>query len=317
MIDKIKGSIFGVIVGDALGVPVEAVPRETIALNPVKDMKGFGSFNLPPGSWSDDSSMTLCITETLIDGYDIDMIAASFLSWMYTARWTPYGKVFGTGRATATAMRSLWKEFAAEKSGNSDEASNGNGSLMRTIPLLWYVLNKDLDARYEIVKAVSSITHAHIRSVLSCFYYLEYARQLYLGLTPIEALKQTNNLFLKKTTQLKISLDELTHFSRLLMENDFDKIPAKDIKSSAYVIDTLEASIWCLMTTNTYKDAVLKAVNLGRDSDTTGAVTGGLAGIVYGLKGIPNVWINKLARIDVLEQLVNDFCKKYSKNKIK
>jgi len=297
-------------VGDALGVPVEGKSRERLILKPIKDMVGFGSFNLPPGSWSDDSSMTLCLTESLVNGYDLDMIAANFLSWMYTAHWTPHGKAFGTGRAITSSLQFLQKDFSPKTSGNSDEASNGNGSLMRTIPLLWHIFNMDLDSRYEIVKAVSSITHSHIRSVLACFYYLEYAKQLTTGISPIKALRFTINIFRTKTSQLGICEEELKHFSRLLTQ-DFDNIPVENIHSSGYVIDTLEASIWCLLNTGTFKEAVLRAVNLGGDSDTTAAVTGGLAGIVYDVRSIPTYWLSQVAKIEDIQSLVYKFSKKY------
>jgi ADP-ribosylglycohydrolase len=183
---------------------------------------------------------------------------------------------------------------------------------MRTIPLLWYIKDKESDIRYEITKEVSSITHANIVSILSCFYYLEYARQLSKGISVYGAIETTNNIFFNKATQKDIDTEHLKHFARFLMEG-FDKIPEEEINSSGYVIDTLEASIWCLLNTNNYKDAVLKAVNLGEDTDTTAAVTGGLAGVVYGLEGIPEEWLKQIARLNDIEQLVNSFNDKYSK----
>lgn len=307
---RIRGALLGVVVGDALGVPVEFMTREEIASDPVESMRGFGTFNLPPGSWSDDSSMTLCLTEALVGGYDLNKIASNFLAWMYEAKWTPYGKVFDIGNATAMAMQMLKRGFSPEKSGSVEISNNGNGSLMRTIPLLWEIIDKDIDTRYQITKEVSSITHAHIRSVLSCFYYLEFARGLYKGLTIDESWVFANNSFLDKVNREKIKVSEARNFARFLMD-DFVNIPRDEINSMGYVMHTIEASIWCLMTTDNYKDAVLKAVNLGGDTDTTAAVTGGLAGLAYGLEGIPEVWVNQLARLEDINKLVDQFCEKY------
>jgi len=310
MSGKIKGALLGLIVGDALGVPVEFVDRTGLDKSPVEDMIGFGTFNLPPGSWSDDSSMTLCLTEALVYGYDLNRIAENFVSWMDKAKWTPHGKVFDIGMATAMAVGLLKRGFSAEKSGSSEEGCNGNGSLMRTIPLLWYIKDMDVDARFKIVKEVSSITHAHIRSVLSCFFYLEFARCLYKGLSIKVALGEAIEAFLDKVKREDIKLVELHGFARILMD-DFDKLPKEEIESSGYVIHTLEASLWCLMTTDNYKDAVLKAVNLGGDTDTTAAVTGALAGLIYGIEGIPDSWLNQIARLEDIEQLIDQFCEKY------
>jgi ADP-ribosylglycohydrolase len=234
------------------------------------------------------------------------------MSWIYDAKWTPFGKVFDVGNTTAMAMQMLKRGFSPDRSGSTESACNGNGSLMRTIPLLWYIKDKESDIRYEITKEVSSITHANIVSILSCFYYLEYARQLSKGISVYGAIETTNNIFFNKATQKDIDTEHLKHFARFLMEG-FDKIPEEEINSSGYVIDTLEASIWCLLNTNNYKDAVLKAVNLGEDTDTTAAVTGGLAGVVYGLEGIPEEWLKQIARLNDIEQLVNSFNDKYSK----
>lgn len=302
--DHIRAAIFGLSVGDAIGVPVEFRSREEIRKNPVVDMKGFGTHNQRPGTWSDDSSLAFCLAESLSDGYDIESIGKSFAAWCFEGKWTPYGKVFDIGISTKDAMMRIYRGEPAATAGNFDEYSNGNGSLMRIIPLLFYIFDLEIEKRLEITKEVSSITHGHIRSKLACFYYLEFARNLIILKDKFKAYSTTNKDFKFLLHAMGIIPAEQAHFERLLSER-IHLMDENSIHSSGYVIHTLEASIWCLLITDNYKDAVLKAVNLGDDTDTTGAVTGGIAGLLYGVKSIPQAWYDKLARIKDIEALCN------------
>lgn len=299
---KIKSALFGVAIGDALGVPVEFKSRETIRENPVTDMIGYGTYNLPAGTWSDDSSLTFCLAEALTQDFDLNVIGQNFVKWYHENYWTPHGHVFDIGIATRQAISRLAKGEKPELAGGFDETDNGNGSLMRILPLLFYILDKPINERYDITKKVSSITHGHIRSVIACFYYLEFARQIIKGKDKFEIYKKVQTEISNHLTSLSINPTEITNFDRLLI-GDIHKHDESEIQSSGYVLHTLEASIWCLLTTNNYKEAVLKAVNLGNDTDTTGAVTGGLAGLIYGFENIPKNWIEQIARKDDIENL--------------
>jgi ADP-ribosyl-[dinitrogen reductase] hydrolase len=172
--DKIFGGIFGLIVGDALGVPVEFVPREVLKKNPVTDMIGYGTYNQPPGTWSDDSSLTLCLVDSLCNGFNLNDIAKKFIKWYEEAYWTPFGEVFDVGNTTRIAINNLIYGIPPEKAGPSDEKSNGNGSLMRILPISFYVKNLDLDEQFDIPHKVSSITHGHPRSLIACGYYVQF-----------------------------------------------------------------------------------------------------------------------------------------------
>jgi ADP-ribosylglycohydrolase len=300
--DKIKSVLFGVAIGDALGVPVEFNSRQTISKNPVTDMIGYGTYNLPPGTFSDDSSLTFCLAEALTNDFDLNAIGQNFVKWCYNNYWTPRGNVFDIGIATRQAIDRLAKGERPDLAGGFDVSSNGNGSLMRISPLLFYLLDKPINERYEITKQVSSITHGHIRSVIACFYYLEFSRQLFAKKDKFEIYKNLQTEITTHLTSLSINPTELALFDRLL-KKDIHELTEENIFSSGYVLHTLEASIWCLLTTDNYKDAVLKAVNLGEDTDTTGAVTGGLAGPLYGLDNIPENWIKQIAKHDDIEEL--------------
>ncbi len=302
--DPIKAALFGLSVGDALGVPVEFREREGLRNRPVTDMMGYGTHNQPPGTWSDDSSLAFCLAEALATGFDLSLIASNFMDWRYKNFWTPHGVVFDIGISTQEAIYRLKQGVTPILAGGFYEDENGNGSLMRILPLLFYHKDKTIDERFELTKAVSSITHGHMRSVVACFYYLEFARMILLQKDKLEiyrSLQETLPAFLK---EMHIHPNEIIKFKRLLQE-DIYFMGESSIHSSGYVLHTLEASIWCILTTDNYSDAVLKAVNLGSDTDTTGAVTGGLAGLIYGLEGIPSKWIDQLARrrdIDALAE---------------
>lgn len=298
----IQPALFGLAVGDALGVPVEFTSRSSLKRNPVTGMREFGKYKQPAGTWSDDSSLAFCLAEALTEGFDLGRIANNFVKWESKGYWAARGEVFDVGIATSKAINRLKRGIAPELAGGTDEDSNGNGSLMRILPLLFYIRKMPLKERFELTRLVSSITHGHIRSVIACFYYLEYAKHLIDNQNKYEVYSILRKEFPENIKELGVDIDELAHFDRLLAENIWH-LKEQEISSGGYVIDTLEASLWCLLTTRSYSEAVLKAVNLGEDTDTTAAVTGGLAGLLYGYDEIPKEWIDVLARKDDIDDL--------------
>lgn len=291
--DKPLALIMGLAVGDALGVPVEFMQRGTFH---VTGMQGYGTHHQPPGTWSDDTSLTLALADNLLAGGNrpnLECIAWGFIEWYDKAAYTPYGKVFDVGNATAEAIGRLKKGVAPEKAGGSGVRDNGNGSLMRIAPLTFYMSGiRKAEERFRIVREVSSLTHAHEWSVAACYIYVEMLNKLRMGRTRKVAYAELREDFARGVRF--ISKGTLARFGRIL-ENDISLLPEEDIRSSGFVIDTLEAAFWSFLTTDTYRDAVLKAVNLGEDTDTTGAVTGAMAGLAYGLDAIPQEWRDQLA----------------------
>lgn len=297
MKNNLQTILIGTAVGDALGVPVEFQPRGYLKANPVTDMREYGTHEQPKGTWSDDTSLMLCLAESMREGLDIHNLAQKFIAWKNDNLWTPHGWVFDIGAGTRVAIERLEDGIAPELAGGFDERDNGNGSLMRILPLVLHIKDLDIEERYEWTKKISSITHAHFRSVMACFYYLEFAKKIIEGKDKFRAYNELQSELTQYFEQRKINPIEINKFHRLL-NDDISKVEEDNIKSSGYVMDTLEASIWCILTTNNYKDAVLKSVNLGHDTDTTGAVTGGLAALIYGMNTIPKEWINTLVRKD-------------------
>ncbi|MFH6986199.1 O-acetyl-ADP-ribose deacetylase [Flavobacterium collinsii] len=305
---KIKSGLFGVAVGDALGVPVEFYCRSDLKENPVSEMIGFGTHHQPAGTWSDDSSLAFCLAESLCNDYDLSDIARNFVKWYNTELWTPHGKVFDIGIATRNAIHNIGKGHEPELCGGFEEKDNGNGSLMRILPLAFYLKNeKDIEVIYKKVKEVSSITHAHFRSGFACFIYVVYCLELLKANDKREAYRRMQDVVADFLREKKFNPLELQLFDRIL-KNNIAEYPENEIHSSGYVLHSLEASLWCFLNWSSYEKTVLKAVNLGGDTDTTAAITGGLAGIYYGIDNIPQKWILGVAR----KNDIDDLCERLS-----
>ncbi|KFF28336.1 ADP-ribosylglycohydrolase family protein [Chryseobacterium vrystaatense] len=303
MENAVKAGIFGVCIGDALGVPVEFKNREDLRKNPVTGYLEYMSWNQPKGTWSDDSSLTLCIADVLTKGYDLEKIGQSFVKWNKYGHWTAYGRLFDIGGTTRHSIARLIKGESARFSGNIFEEDNGNGSLMRTLPLAFYLKDEgNIEKLYQMVKEVSAITHGHFRSVFACFMYIVFAIELIKGKSKKESYVYMQKMAFEYSVNQDFNPCEIELFHRVL-KNDISAYPEEEIKSGGYVLHSLEASLWCFLNSETYAEAVLKAVNLGGDTDTTGAITGGIAGIYYGFENIPEEWISGLVRKEDIEVL--------------
>ncbi|MEH2362921.1 ADP-ribosylglycohydrolase family protein [Nostoc sp.] len=291
---KTLSGLMGLCVGDALGVPVEFTSRAERVKSPVTTMLGYGTWKQPPGTWSDDSSLSFCLAECLCRGYSLDAIANSFWRWYKEAYWTPRGDVFDIGQTTHTAIMRLKQGVVPHQAGGKVENSNGNGSLMRILPMAYCHRNLTLGELLARVHDVSAITHAHARSQMACGIYISIAVALLEGAdlqtAYLQGLQDIQTIY-----SVREFLLEKPHFGRVF-SGEIAKLPVEEINSGGYVIDTLESSLWCLLNSSSYSEAVLKAVNLGGDTDTTAAVTGGLAGIYYGVENIPQKWMNQIAR---------------------
>ena len=309
MKDLTKAIVYGTAVGDALGVPVEFVKREILKMVPVTGMREFGSHNQPAGTWSDDTSLLLAIVDGMSKGCDIDKIADNFILWFYHGGFTAHNEVFDCGGTTYDSLKRLMTGHKpVTDCGCKSVDCQGNGSLMRTLGLVPFVKDLPIEERFRIVSDVSSLTHATFNCSFACFFLVEYALtilelkgKINYGMTQLTALILTQDKIKDFIKANNISQEELGSFARVL--GPLEKLTEDDIVSSGYVIATLEASIWSLITTTSYREAVLKAVNLGKDTDTTGAVTGGLAGILYGIESIPAEWIEAIANKSLLDSI--------------
>lgn len=294
---KIISGLLGLVVADAVGVPYEF--KERGAFN-ATDMTGYGTYNMPVGTWSDDSSMTIATVDSLVMNkgkIDTRSIMNGFCEWFFGGLYTPYGTVFDVGNTTRVAIQRFERNrhygINPEICGGVSIADNGNGSLMRILPLAF------VKCGFSDVVKVSSLTHGHKISVDACCIYISIANRLIIGQTKEQAIKDALDDY-------QYAIVPAKELERLLK---VETLSIDDIKSTGYVVDTLEAALWCLTTTDNYKDCVLKAVNLGGDTDTIAAVAGGLAGILYADtdKGIPPEWIEQLAKKDEIISLFESF----------
>ncbi|MCR5889881.1 ADP-ribosylglycohydrolase family protein [Hymenobacter sp. J193] len=299
---QIRAALLGLAVGDALGVPVEFQSRAARRQDPVVAMRAYGTHNQPAGTWSDDASLTFCLAEAIADGYTVGKLAENCCRWYYKNLWTPHGSVFDIGITTREAIQRLKADDDLILAGRTDEWSNGNGSLMRILPLAFYQPAASLASRFQLISEASAVTHGHIRSFVACWLYLEMARHLLAGQAPAAAYKLLCEEAPTQLLALNIPAKEADQFERIL-SGRLPDIYVLAINSSGYVLHTLEAALWCLLRYDTYAETVLAAVNLGDDTDTTGAVTGGLAGLYYGEAAIPPEWLQVLARRADIEDL--------------
>ncbi|HZY80399.1 MAG TPA: ADP-ribosylglycohydrolase family protein [Cyclobacteriaceae bacterium] len=304
--DRVEGCFVGFAVGDALGVPFEFNSREALAIKPVSAMWGHGTWHQPRGTWSDDSSLSFCLAESLCNGYNLDDIALNCVRWMQEGYWGAHHKVFDIGGTTRLALTRLAAGVSPKTSGESDVDSNGNGSLMRIAPASIYFRDSPDNILLERMSEISGITHRHFRSVFSCFIFSKIAQKILLGFD----LPTSYRTAITEIRSIE-SKDELKYFSRIL-DGSLPLAEEASIRSSGYVIHTLEASLWCLLNSTSYRDAVMKAVNLGEDTDTTGCVTGALAGLFYGKEAIPDEWKSVIARQGDISDLVEKFYQRIS-----
>lgn len=319
--NPVHSALIGLAVADALGVPVEFRSQAELKADPVKGMRAYGTYNQPAGTWSDDSSMAFCIAESIAKGYDLEDVAQNFVNWKYANYWCPHGELFDIGNQTSSAisqLRDMLVSGRADKLNDlysDDPMDNGNGSLMRCIPLLFLIKGEAIDEQFRLVKEVSALTHGHVRSAIACLFYLLIAEDILEG-------QEKKAAYLAACQQLKnwmqdqgVVEEEQMVFAKVLSGEIYLE-QEENIQSGGYVMDSLEASLWCFLKYEDYASAVLAAVNLGRDTDTTAAITGGLAGLYYGLDLIPEDWVNTIARLEDIYELGDRLEKVYLKKSV-
>ena len=310
-LEKLQSMVFGYAVADACGVPVEFNYRPLLKLNPVKNMREFGTWHQPVGTWSDDTSLTIATMESIARLQSIDYadIMNNFSQWYFQSKFTANNETFDCGNTTSFALRNFANQTPPLLCGLSDEKSNGNGSLMRILPVAvyFYCLYDDLnDEAMDIIHNISSLTHAHPRCLIACGIYSMIAVQILKGLSLRDAIFTGIDNAKNFYSNNPIFIQQLKFYSRLFDKN-FADLPEDEIESTGYVVSTLEAVIWCLLNTDNYKSLVLKAVNLGGDTDTIAAIASGIAGIYYGLNDIPKDWLDSLKNKPCLEKITEDF----------
>lgn len=307
---KLYGGIFGFVIGDLLGVPVEFSSRQERDADPIKELRAYGTYHQPFGSWSDDTSFTLCLIDAMLKDDIVGELKNNMIDCYKKGIFTPRGQLFDIGISTANAINNMIRGINPVECGGVEENANGNGSLMRVLPLAFVRDNYSSQEYVRLIEDISSVTHGHIRSKLACVIYVLFASNLYRGMEKEEALDSAIRIVADEQSERYKS--ELEYY-RFICDKKIISLDRVQIKSTGYVVDTLEAAIWSFFNSKSYKEVVLNAVNLGGDTDTIAAIAGGLAGIYYGFNDVPNLWIQNVIGKEKIVDLCNKLFERYNK----
>ncbi len=290
--DRIRGALVGLAVGDAVGTTVEFSPPGSFP--PVTDMVGGGPFGLPPGCWTDDTSMALCLAESLVEcrGFDpVDQLRR-YVRWYREGHWSSTGRCFDIGNATRAALQRF--EHTGEPfPGDAAPHAAGNGPLMKLAPVAIAYRSDAIGASRRAAESART-THGAPEAADACRYFAGLVGGALGGVSVDELLGSGPY----EPVAGMWDADPLHPAIAAIAAGSFRAKSPPAIRGTGYVVDALEAALWAVWTTHTFEDAVLAAVNLGDDADTTAAIAGQLAGALHGLRAIPARWRERLHRID-------------------
>lgn len=299
MRDRQRGCLLGLAVGDALGAAVEFKPPGSF--EPVTGYRSGGPHGLNPGEWTDDTSMALALADSIVQaGWDRNDQAQRYVDWWRNGAYSVNGTCFDIGITTSSALARFRESGDADSSGDPSERASGNGSIMRLAPVPIRFAGDFPDHVEALAQraAESSLpTHASPQCLSACRYFALVLAGLMYGMDRDEVLSPDWEPLerLRAIAPLHPEVDDVA-------DGSFRKLQPPEIKGSGYVVKSLEAALWAFHDAADFREAVLKAVNLGDDTDTTGAVCGQLAGAFWGESGIPREWRDGLARRDMIER---------------
>ncbi len=297
--DRKRGALIGLAVGDALGAAVEFQPPGSFV--PVTDYRAGGPHGLLPGEWTDDTSMALALADSLGTGqWDLKDQATRYVAWWRRGEYSVNGRCFDIGITTRRSLCKFRLTGNAKSSGASSERASGNGSIMRLapVPIRYAQFFPDrLDQLAQLAVESSLPTHRSPQCLSACAYLAVVLGCLIHGHSRDDALSPDSEpmTWLRRELRLHPKVDEIAG-------GGFRAKQPPEIQGSGYVVKSLEAALWAFCGADDFSDAVLRAVNLGDDADTTGAVCGQLAGAYWGESGIPVRWRESLARRDLIER---------------
>lgn len=312
--NKYRGCLVGLAVGDALGVPLEFQPRD--AMPRVTEMLGNGPFHLKSGEWTDDTSMALCLGQSLLDcnGFNAEDQMKKYWKWIEEGYMSSTGEMFDIGNTTSDSLcryRNTGNPYAglAEEYANANLSRAGNGSLMRLAPIPMFYKNKSdnhnladySDANLYACKS-SHTTHGSEDCVHSCAVFSVMLYKALHGASKSEILDGDEKTWDSPPYGGAIAL---TPKVMNIAKGTYKDKSRAEINSSGYVVHTLEAALWSFYNTDNFEDGAILAVNLADDSDTTGAVYGQIAGAYYGYDAIPKRWLDKIVKLDMIVEMAD------------
>ena len=296
--ERFRGCLLGLAVGDAIGTSVEFSPRGTF--RPLSDMVGGGPFQLRPGEWTDDTSMALCLAASLVhcDGFDARDQIVRYCRWRDAGYMSCNGRCFDIGTTVNNALE-RYRRTNEPFSGSTEPQSAGNGSIMRLAPVVMYYF-PDSRAIMHYAAQSSLTTHGALECIDGCKLLGEYLRRSLSGMSKAEVLSKIDGEFATERT-------------RAIANGEWRGKAVDDIRGTGYVVECLEAAIWCFENSTSFERAVLAAANLGDDADTTAAVCGQLAGAYYGIDDIRHSWLDLLVMreeiVKFADQLQSAVCR--------
>lgn len=315
--EDILAGVCGLALGDAVGVPFEFQKRENVKRYDLSKMWGNGTHNQPVGTWSDDTSLVLATLDAMSCNVgSFGRVMDNFREWLEKGKYTANGRVFDVGGTTARAIERYRTGEDLALCGEDYEYSNGNGSLMRMLPVafyMWFRRGLTIDeSTVGMIGMYSSLTHAHELSKECCVYYVYVALHIIaegntVGLQRAveNGIKAVERYYQNHGGSLVLREICLGSLSVALLQKE------KDIRSTGYVVDSLEASLWSLYHSTNFKSAVCRAVSLGGDTDTIGAITGSLAGLYYGWDKLPKGWMYDLQNKSLIYDICDRFFERY------
>ena len=312
----IRNALFGAATGDALGVPVEFMSRKNVRQTGLRDMVGadthpgmYGVWSkmIPAGAWSDDTSMALATMVSIAESggkLDYEDVMRRFTLWWETGAYSSLDSAFGLGGCVSIALRNYRSNLPAIMCGSTDAMANGNGSLMRIFPISLYCIFNgfDDDTTARIINAASGLTHGHGISKMGCLIFTVFMRELLAQGSANKAWEAA-----RKFDYARYYPEAIRKEDAVLLDEIFPELPDSVIGETGYVVDTLMGAVHSMLIGHDYESTILCAINLGYDTDTTGAVAGALAGVLYGADSIPERWLSKLLKRDMLENAVDKF----------
>ncbi|MFB3301874.1 ADP-ribosylglycohydrolase family protein [Pseudomonas sp. AMR01] len=288
--DRYRGSLLGLACGDAVGTTVEFKPRGTF--EPVTDMVGAGPFHLKPGQWTDDTSMALCLAESLLNkkGCDAADQMTRYLNWWKWGYLSSTGECFDIGMTVREAL-AVFQESGNPFAGSTDPYSAGNGSMMRLAPVVLFYF-PDREKIRQFTADSSRTTHAALEAIECCLLLAQAIGNALSGAAKDQVLHFPDST----STAPKVAA---------IAHGEYRHKPSAEIRGSGYAVASLEAAFWCFHHTESFEEAVLLATNLGDDADTTAAIVGQLAGAHYAMQGIPEGWLDKLWMRDEIQEMAD------------
>ena len=301
---NLKASLYGYIIGDAVGLPLKNKSRKELLKKPINEMLSIDGYN-DIGYWSCNSSFILATLDSIIENekkINYSDLMRKYLECLNNNKYSSSNKnISDIDEVIINSLNNFKDNKTPLDCGSKKYEDNNNKSLARMLPIVLYCYYKKVeeDDIYNLVKKYSSLTHAHQLSIMASYIYVRFMLNILKGKNKTTSYNLIKYIDYEKYFRKEI----ISEFSRLLKDN-INELSLEEIQSTDNVVDTLEATIWIILNTNNYQQAIVGAINLGGDTNTIGALVGAIAGIIYGVDDIPHKWIDNIKKKDFINNII-------------